>query len=88
MLAPAWPWSSWLTSQGPRGVPLTLISPPLVRQPGEAAPEEVLRRPPHDGLECSLMNMDRTRPLGEPCPGPQAGKSGDPRSQNTDTGDR
>ena len=37
------------TDQGegaPREVRLALISPPLVSQPGEAAPEEVLRRPP------------------------------------------
>ena len=47
-LAPAWPWSSWLTSLEPREVRLALISLPLVSQPGEAAPEEVLCRPPHE----------------------------------------
>ena len=33
-------------------------------------------------LECLLMKMGRTRPLVEPCPGPQAGKFGYPRSQD------
>ena len=33
---------------------------------------------PREGLECLLMEMGRTRPLVEPRPGPQAGKSGDP----------
>ena len=47
-LVAAWPWSSWLASQEPREVPLALISPPLASRPGEAAPEEVLRRPPHE----------------------------------------
>ena len=32
----------------PREVPLALISLPLTSQPGEAAPEEVLCRPPHE----------------------------------------
>ena len=32
-----------------------------------------------------LVKMHRTGPLVEPRRGPQAGKSGDPRSQNTDT---
>ena len=41
---------------------------------------------PREGLECLLMKMGRTRPLVEPCRGPQAGKSGDPRSQNADRG--
>ena len=40
---------------------------------------------PREGLECSLVKMGRTRPLVEPCRGPQVGKSGDPRSQNTDS---
>ena len=56
-LAPAWFRSSWLTSRGPREVCLALISLPLVSLPGEAAPEEVLRRPPRDGLEC-LVDED------------------------------
>ena len=47
-LAPAWPWLSWLASQKPREVPLALISSPLVSQPGEGAPEEVLHCPPRE----------------------------------------
>ena len=39
---------------------LALISPPLTSQPGEAAPEEVLHRPPREGLECLLVKMGRT----------------------------
>ena len=39
---------------------------------------------PREGLEWLLMKMGRTRPLVEPRPGPQAGKSGYPRSQDTD----
>ena len=64
-------------------MPLALISPPLASQPGEAAPEEVFHRLPHEGPKCLLVKMGRTGPLGEPRRGPQAGKSGDPRSQNT-----
>ena len=71
-------------SREPREVCLALISPPLVSQPGEAAPEEVLCRPPREGLECLLVKMGHTGPLVEPRRGPQAGKSGDPRSQNID----
>ena len=40
---------------------------------------------PHEGLECLLVKMGRTRPLEELRRGPQAGKSGDPCSQNADT---
>ena len=47
-LVPAWPWSSWLTSREPHEVPLALISPLLASQPSEAAPEEVLCRPPRE----------------------------------------
>ena len=83
-LAPAWPWSSCLTSREPHEVPLALISPLLMSQPSEAAPEEVLCRPPREGLECLLVKMGRTRPLEEPRHGPQAGKSGNPRSQSAD----
>ena len=43
---------------------------------------------PREGLECLLVKMGRTRPLVEPCCGPQAGKSGDPRSQNADSSPR
>jgi len=39
---------------------------------------------PREGLECLLVKMGRTRPLEDPCRGPQGGKSGDPRSQNAD----
>ena len=37
-----------------------------------------------EGLECWLMKTGRTGPLVEPRRRPQAGKSGDPRSQNDD----
>ena len=40
---------------------------------------------PRKGLECLLMKVGRTRPLVEPRRGPQAGKSGDPRSQDADS---
>ena len=39
---------------------------------------------PREGLEGLLVKMGRTRPLVEPRHGPQAGKSRDLRSQNTD----
>ena len=65
-------------------MPLALISLPLASQPGEATPEEVLCRPPREGLECLLVKMGRTGPLVEPRYGPQASKSGDPRSQDAD----
>ena len=62
-----------------------MISPPLASQPGEAAPEGVLCRLPHEGLEHLLVKMGRTSPLAEPRRGPQAGKFGDPRSQDADS---
>ena len=40
---------------------------------------------PREGLECLLVKVGRMGPLVEPHHGPQAGKSGDPRSQNTDS---
>ena len=40
---------------------------------------------PREGLECLLVKMGHTRLLVEPRCGLQAGKSGDPRSQNTDS---
>ena len=43
---------------------------------------------PREGLECLLVKMDRTGPLVEPRLGPQVGKSGDPRSQDTDSSPR
>ena len=39
---------------------------------------------PRQCRECLLVKMGRTGPLVEPRLGPQAGKSGDPRSQNDD----
>ena len=42
---------------------------------------------PHQGLDLELMKMGRVGPLLEPRRRPQAGKSGDPRSQNADNGD-
>ena len=39
---------------------------------------------PREGLESLLVKMGRTGPLAEPHRAPQAGKSGDPRSQNAD----
>ena len=41
---------------------------------------------PREGLECLLVKMGHTGPLAEPRHGPQAGKSGDLRSQNADRG--
>ena len=93
-LAPAWPRSSLLMSRGPREVYLALISVPLVSLPGEAAPEEVLCRPPREAwplarvLNALLMKMGRTGLLAQPRRGPQAGKSGDPRFQNADSSPR
>ena len=43
---------------------------------------------PCEGLEFLLVKMGRMGPLVEPHRGPQAGKSGDPRSQNTDSSPR
>ena len=43
---------------------------------------------PREGLEWLLLKMGRTRPRVEPRRGPQAGKSGDPRSQNADSSPR
>ena len=40
---------------------------------------------PREGLGCLLVKIGRTGPLAEPRRGPQAGKSRDPRSQNTDS---
>ena len=43
---------------------------------------------PREGLECLLVKMGRTGLLAEPRRGPQAGKSGDPRSQDADSSPR
>ena len=43
---------------------------------------------PREGLECLLVKMGRTGPLAEPPRGPQAGKSGDPRTQDADSSPR
>ena len=43
---------------------------------------------PRKGLECLLMKMGRIGPLAKPRRGPQAGKSGDPRSQDADSSPR
>ena len=43
---------------------------------------------PREGLECLLRKMGHTGPLAKPCRGPQAGKSGDPHSQNADSSPR
>ena len=40
---------------------------------------------PREGLECLLVKMVHTVPLAEARREPQADKSGDPRSQNTDS---
>ena len=40
---------------------------------------------PRDGLESLLAKMGHMGLLAEPRCGPQAGKSGDPRSQNADS---
>ena len=73
-------------------MPFALISPPLASKPSEAAPEEVLCHPPREAwplarvLNALSMKMGRTGLLAQPRRGPQAGKSGDPRSQNADNG--
>src|SRR3954467_10433814 len=57
-------------------------------------PEEAPCRPPHEAwalarvLGLVLMKMGRVGPPFEPRRRPQAGKSGDPRSQNTDSSPR
>ena len=43
---------------------------------------------PREGLECLLVNMGHTGPLVESRRRPQAGKSGDPRSQTADSSPR
>ena len=43
---------------------------------------------PREGLEYLLVKMGRTGLLEEPRRGPQAGKSGDPSSQNADRDSR
>jgi len=40
---------------------------------------------PREGLKCLLVKMGHTSPLVEPHRGPQAGKSGDPRSQDANS---
>ena len=40
---------------------------------------------PREGLESLLVKTGHTGPLAEPRRGPQAGKSGDPHSQNADS---
>ena len=40
---------------------------------------------PRKGLEWLLVKMGRTRPLVEPRPRPQAGRSGYPHSQDADS---
>ena len=43
---------------------------------------------PREVLDCLLAKMGRTGPLAEPHRGPQAGKSGDPHSQNANSSPR
>jgi hypothetical protein len=43
---------------------------------------------PREGLELLLLKLGHTRPSMEPRHGPQAGKSGHPRSQDTDSSPR
>ena len=43
---------------------------------------------PREGLECLLVKMGHTVTLVEPCRGLQAGKSGDPRSEDVDRSPR
>src|SRR3954470_3459519 len=88
-LAPAWnPWSSWLASWAPREVPHLDLS---------ASPRASLRKPCLRKrrvvrlarvLNLVLMKMGHVGPPLEPRHRPQAGKSGDPRSQNTDSSPR
>ena len=39
---------------------------------------------PREGLDCLVDEDGSYRPVAQPRRGPQAGKSGDPRSQNAD----
>src|SRR3954468_23143478 len=63
-------------------------------QPDEALPEEALCRPPREAwplarvLGLVLMKMGRAGPPFEPRRRLQAGKSGDPHSQNADSSPR
>src|SRR3954463_9032849 len=88
-LAPAWhPWSSWLASWGPpEGPPLDLpASPrPSLKKPG-LRKRRVIRLA--RVLSLVLMKMGHAGPPFEPRRRPQAGKSGDPRSQNADNCDQ
>ena len=43
---------------------------------------------PREGLECLADEDGPYRPAAQPHRGPQAGKSGDPRSQNADSSPR
>ena len=43
---------------------------------------------PHEGLDSLLVKMGRIGLPAKPCYGPQAGKSGDPHSQNADSSPR
>ena len=43
---------------------------------------------PREGLDSLLVKMGHTGLLAQPRRGPQAGKSGDPRSQNADSSPR
>ena len=71
-----------------------MIYPPLVSLPGEAALEEVLHRPPREAwplarvLNVFLMKVGHIDLPAQPRRGPQAGKSGDPCSQITDSSPR
>ena len=62
--------------------------------PSEATPEEVLHRPPREArplarvLNALSMKMGRRDLQAQLRNGPQAGKSGDPYSQNADNSPR
>src|SRR4051812_43616207 len=57
-------------------------------QPDEAAPEEAPCRPPREGLGSCVDEDGPCWAPFEPRRRPQARKSGDPRSQNTDSSPR
>ena len=87
-LAPAWPWSSRLTSCEPCEVQLALISPLLGSQPGEAAPREVLVSSasrglaPREGLGLLLLllllKLGHTRPSMDTAVGHRQASLGTP----------
>ena len=57
LLAPAWPWSSWLASRGPREVPLALPEAVYAHR-GQASAPELKPEPPLDPYRSSCYQWD------------------------------